>query len=85
MKQNITLSMDKDLLRKARVIAAQRQMSVSQMLGRELQAIIDDAERYELAKKKALANLRSGFDLGGCRPVSREGGLDCRGSRQGKS
>ena len=72
MKQNITLSIDKNLLKKARVIAAQKQMSVSQMLSQELQAIVHDSDHYALAKKKALANLRSGFDLGGRKPVSRE-------------
>jgi hypothetical protein len=32
MKQNITLSIDKELIKNARVLAAQRQTSVSRML-----------------------------------------------------
>jgi hypothetical protein len=36
MKQNITLSLDKELIKKARVLAAQKQVSISRMLGQKL-------------------------------------------------
>lgn len=72
MKQNITLSLDKELIKRARVLAAQRQMSVSQMLGRELRTIVEDADYHEWAKRKALAELRKGFHLGGKVIATRE-------------
>ena len=72
MKQNITLSINKDLIRKAKILAAQKQTSISGMLSRELQKIIDDAEKYELFKRKALININQGFHLGGKITVSRE-------------
>lgn len=72
MKQNITLSLNKDLIRKAKILAAQKQTSISGMLGRELQQIIDDSEEYELFKRKALININQGFHLGGKIAVSRE-------------
>ncbi len=72
MKQNITLSIDKNLIRKAKVMAAQKQTSISQMLSRELEKIIQNTERYAWAKKRAFANLRKGFHLGGKKMVSRE-------------
>ena len=72
MKQNITLRIDKDLIRKAKVLAAQRQTSVSQMLSQELRKIIEDAEQYELAKRRALADLTTGFHFGGRITASRE-------------
>ena len=72
MKQNITLSLEKELIRKARILAAQRQTSVSRMLSLELQKIIQKNEKYEWAKKSARANLRTGFHLGGEIRVSRE-------------
>ncbi len=50
MKQNITLSIDKNLIRKAKVMAAQKQTSISQMLSRELEKIIQNTERYAWAK-----------------------------------
>jgi hypothetical protein len=72
MKQNITLSIDKNLIRKAKVMAAQKQTSISQMLSRELEKIIQNTERYTWAKKRAFANLRKGFHLGGKKVFSRE-------------
>ncbi|MBW2432501.1 MAG: hypothetical protein JRF36_02790 [Deltaproteobacteria bacterium] len=72
MKQNITLSLDKELIRKARVLAAQQNISISRMLSMELQKIIQNNEEYERAKKSALANLRTSFHLGGKIRVTRE-------------
>lgn len=71
MKQNITLSLDKELLTKLRVIAARRSQSVSRMLSQELEEIIGKSERYEQAKRCGLAALDSGFHFGGQR-ISRE-------------
>ncbi len=72
MKQNITLSIDKGLIKNARVLAAQRQTSVSRMLSEELQKLIEDSNKYELAKKQALNYISQGFHLGGGITVSRE-------------
>jgi len=72
MKQNITLSINKDLIRKAKILAAQKQTSISGMLSQELQKIIDDSEEYELFKRKALTNINQGFHLGGKITVSRQ-------------
>ena len=47
MKQNITLSIDKELIKNARVLAAQRQTSISRMLGEELQKLIADSKEYD--------------------------------------
>jgi len=65
MKQNITLSIDKELIKNARVLAAKRQTSVSRMLSEELQKLIEDSNKYELAKKQALDYISRGFHLGG--------------------
>ena len=72
MKQNITLSIEKELIKNARVLAAQRQTSVSRMLSEELQKLIEDSNKYELAKKRALNYISRGFHLGGTITVSRE-------------
>ncbi len=65
MKQNITISLDKALLRKARAIAAQRGASISAMLAQELLRIADQESEYELAKRRALARITPPFRLGG--------------------
>lgn len=72
MKQNITLSLDKDIIRKSKIIAAQRETSVSKMLSDELEGLIQRTEQYEFAKRKALAYLRKGFHFGGKITASRE-------------
>ena len=65
MKQNITLSVDKDLIKKGKVIAAQKDTSVSKMLSEQLRQLVEDKEKYETAKRSALQNLKKGYHLGG--------------------
>ena len=72
MKQNITLAVDKQLLRLARALAAQRGTSISAMLAGELREIVERESAYELAKAKALAQLDSPFRLGGAKITPRE-------------
>lgn len=72
MKQNITLSVDREVIRKVRVLAAQRQTSVSGLLSQELIRIVDREERYERAKAAALRNIRRGFHWGDTLLGSRE-------------
>ncbi len=72
MKQNITLRIDKDLIKKSKIIAAKRETSVSKLLSQELEKLTQHAEQYEFAKRKAIANLRAGFHLGGKISISRD-------------
>jgi len=72
MKQNITLSIDKELIKFAKVVAAQSQTSISGMLTTELEKKLKDTEKYGWAKRKAMDNLRIGLHLGGKRTVSRD-------------
>lgn len=67
MKQNITLAVDRDLLRKARVLAAMRGASLSGLLRDELTRLVADADRYASAKEQALQDLARGQHLGGKR------------------
>lgn len=72
MKQNITLTVDKDLIRKARILAAERSTSISGLLAVELERIVGERDRYEKAKNAAIAELRRGYDLGGGALPSRD-------------
>lgn len=71
MKQNITLSLDKELLHKARILAATRETSVSRLLADELRRIVHEAESYERVMEEALNEIQAGFHFGG-RPASRD-------------
>ncbi len=65
MKQNITLSVDKELIKKGKVIAAQSDTSVSKMLSEQLRQLVEDNEQYETARRSALQTLKKGYRLGG--------------------
>ena len=72
MKQNITLSLEKDLIKKGKVIASKRETSLSRLLSDFLKQIINEEEFYDLSKRKALNILERGFHLGGKITCSRE-------------
>ena len=65
MKQNITLSVDKELIKRGKVIAAQKDTSISKMLGEKLKLLVEDEEQYETARRSALQTLKKGYRLGG--------------------
>ena len=64
-KQNITLSLDKDLIRQARQLSARKSTSVSKLLSEELGRLVRDQKQYEQAKRRALATMKKGFHMGG--------------------
>jgi predicted transcriptional regulator len=71
MRQNLTVSLDKQLVQKLRVIAAERSTSISGMLSDELRRIVERSEQYNNAKRRALEALATGLHLGG-RPATRD-------------
>jgi hypothetical protein len=71
-KQNITLSLSKQTLQKARVIAAKQGKSISGLLTDQIEKLAEDDETYEQVKARALARLKSGFTLGPIGRMSRE-------------
>jgi len=72
MKRSITLSLDNDLIRKARVIAAKRATSASKMIGDEFAPAVEEVERFEKARRQALAELNAGLHLGGSGSAPRD-------------
>jgi hypothetical protein len=72
MKTNITLKIDADLLREARVIAAEERTSISAMLSTRLEEAVRERKGYQQALRRAVARLRKGFDLGWTPPHSRD-------------
>lgn len=68
MKQNITLSLDSQLLKSARVLAAEQGTSVSKLLAAELERLVRSDHAYRQAREQALNILDQGLHLGGGRP-----------------
>lgn len=62
--QNITLSLPRELLRRIKRIAADRDTSVSSMMIETLSRLADEDRRYSAARKRCLAALQSARSLG---------------------
>ncbi|HSV31137.1 MAG TPA: DUF6364 family protein [Atribacteraceae bacterium] len=63
-KQNVTISVPKDILKKAKHIAVNRQTSLSRLLAETLEDIVEKDDVYNKAKARQLAAMKSGFNLG---------------------
>ena len=72
MKANITLKLDVDLLREARVLAAEEGRSVSALLTERLEALVRDRKAFDKSRRRALARLKAGHDLRWTPPGSRD-------------
>ena len=64
MRQNVTLSLPVDTLRRLKVLAAQRNTSISRMLTERLEEILQRDDEYERATRRILSHFEQGFDLG---------------------
>jgi hypothetical protein len=76
-KHNVTVSLDAQIIRKAKVIAAQRATSISGLLAQQIEALVGEDEAYTRAaytraQTQAMALLDQGFDLGGRIRASRD-------------
>ncbi|MGA2571253.1 MAG: DUF6364 family protein [Terracidiphilus sp.] len=72
MKTNVTLKLDAGLLREARIFAAQEGSSISALLATQLEEAVRERKRYDQARRRALARLKTGFDLSWTPPGSRD-------------
>ncbi|MBN1568056.1 MAG: CopG family transcriptional regulator [Acidobacteria bacterium] len=62
--QNVTLSLPKELVRKAKIIAVERQTSISGLLKDLLIEAVAQEDRYAAARSRHLEVLHRGMDLG---------------------
>ncbi len=71
MRSNITLSLEEDMIKEAKVLAARRGLSVSRMLSEQLEELVRRDREYDAAMHRALARLDHGFHLSWTKPSSR--------------
>jgi hypothetical protein len=62
--QNVTLAIPKDILRKAKMLALEKNTSLSGLLTQTLVELVTDNEDYEEARRSNLELLRKGLNLG---------------------
>ena len=63
-KQNITLSLPKDLLSQTKLIAVKRQTSVSGLMIEALKELVERETAYSSARSRQLDWMEQGFDMG---------------------
>jgi hypothetical protein len=71
-KQNITISVSPDIIRKAKILAARRATSISGLLAEQLELLVGAEEAYERCQRSALSLLEEGFHLGGSITAARD-------------
>jgi predicted transcriptional regulator len=70
-RQNLTVQLDRDTIRKAKILAARRGTSVSALVAAQIKESVQAEDAYEAARRSALELLEQGFHLGG-RRLSRD-------------
>jgi metal-responsive CopG/Arc/MetJ family transcriptional regulator len=73
-RQNVTLSLPKSLLKKAKTLAIMKDKSLSDLLRETLEEKVREETGYQRAKNRQIAFMENGFDIGtqGTTVVSRE-------------
>ena len=71
-KQNLTVSLERETIQKAKVLAARRNTSVTRLLADYVEEMVAEDERYEAARRAALDYLDKGFPMGGQIAADRE-------------
>ena len=66
-RRNLTLQLDEDVIRRAKVVAARRGTSVSGLVAHQLEEIVERDALYEEARHRALDALAAVANRGGRR------------------
>jgi hypothetical protein len=70
-KHNVTVAIERGLLKKARGVAARRGLSVSALLAEELRELVAEDAQYAAARKRAVTLFSTPLALGAA-PLNRE-------------
>jgi plasmid stability protein len=69
---NLTVKIDdEELVRRAKVYAAQRKTSLSSLVREYLESLVASQDSYEMARERAMKWMSEGIPMGGT-PLSRE-------------
>lgn len=73
-KKNITISLDENLAKEARIMAAERETSVSQLLAEQLRSLVESRRKLLRAKNDFLRLVKKEYKLNySSRSFSRDG------------
>ena len=65
MKRNLTVQLDAETIRKAKILAAERSTSVTRLVAQEIERLVDEDSAYRQALATVLDQLERGFHMGG--------------------
>jgi len=66
-RRNLTVQLDRETIRKAKILAAKRGTSVSSLVAAQITESVRSDEAYDAARRTALELLERGLHLGGRR------------------
>jgi Family of unknown function (DUF6364) len=64
-RRNLTVQLDEEIIRQARILAAERGTSVSGLVARELEHLVARNARYEEAMRRAVELMAQSVERGG--------------------
>jgi len=71
-KQNVTISLDTQVVMKAKILAAKRSTSISGLLAEQVEVLVNEDDARDRAIASTITRLERGFHLGGGPYPSRE-------------
>lgn len=71
-KQNVTVSLSVQTIRKAKLLAAKRATSISGLLAEQIETLVGAEEAYATSHRTALSLMEQGLHLGGSAPFTRD-------------
>ena len=69
--QNVTITLTRETLRKAKILAAQHGTTIRGLLATQIGMLVKQEDEYQSSERRALTLLRKGFHLGGSIPNTR--------------
>ena len=64
-KQNLTISLSRETVRKAKILAARRSTSISGLVAEQIELLVGAEAAWDRAERSALALLEHPYHLGG--------------------
>jgi hypothetical protein len=64
-KRNLTVQLDEETIRRAKILAARRGTSISGLVARELEELVTRDARYEQARQRAVEIMAASVPRGG--------------------
>lgn len=62
--RNLTVRLDEEVIRKARIVAASRGTSISKLVSATIEQIVHQSDEYDRARRRELTKMSDGYSMG---------------------